>query len=63
MSVKILKMRNGAEVYEVTGLDLEMLSEEEIAALEEPWYDEEALREVINLSDLPLGRWRSRGNG
>lgn len=47
MSVKIHKLRGGAEVYEVTGRDAEMLSEEEIAALEEPWYDEEALREIL----------------
>lgn len=46
MGVKISKVR-GAEVYEITGQDLEMLFEEEIAALEEPLYDEEALREIL----------------
>lgn len=56
MGVKIHK-RGAVEVYEVTGLDVEMLSEEEIAALEEPWYDEEALREILAIK--PGGGARS----
>lgn len=47
MGVKIHKLRKGAEIYEITGRDVEMLSEEETAALEEPPYDEEALREIL----------------
>ena len=36
-------------VEELTERDLEQLSEEELAALEEPEYDPEALREVLRL--------------
>ena len=36
-------------VDELTERDLEQLSDEELAALEEPEYDPEALREVLRL--------------
>lgn len=45
---------------DLTERDVEQPCEEEFAALEEPLYDPEILREVIDLSDLPPSHRRSR---